>query len=96
MFVTEVDTVKYEADMLAFWTAGRSFGEPHRFNLSGTPCESILDGQIAAFPRRVADLFPGAKEILEKLGTQSCPRHSHSGRGYDRNWSYRRPRSART
>ena len=70
VFVSQIDTERYEADVLAIWL-GRSFGEPHRFNLSGTPCESILDGQIAAFPRRVADLFPGAKEILEKLGTQS-------------------------
>ena len=70
VFVSQIDTERYEADVLAIWQ-GRSFGEPHRFNLSGTPCESILDGQIAAFPRRVADLFPGAKPILEKLGTQS-------------------------
>ena len=70
VFVSQIDTARYEADVLAIWL-GHSFGEPHRFNLSGTPCESILDGQIAAFPRRVAELFPGAKPILEKLGTQS-------------------------
>ena len=70
VFVSQIDTARYEADVLAIWL-GHSFGEPHRFNLSGTPCESILDGQIAAFPRRVAELFPGAKPILEKLGTES-------------------------
>jgi len=70
VFVSQIDMARYEADVLAIWL-GHSFGEPHRFNLSGTPCESILDGQIAAFPRRVAELFPGAKPILEKLGTQS-------------------------
>jgi len=70
VFVSQIDTARYEADVLAIWL-GHSFGEPHRFNLSGTPCESILDGQIAVFPRRVAELFPGAKPILEKLGTQS-------------------------
>src|SRR5256885_2078184 len=70
VFVSRIDMARYEADVLAIWL-GHSFGEPHRFNLSATPCESILDGQIAAFPRRVAELFPGAKPILEKLGTQS-------------------------
>src|SRR5262249_34992318 len=54
----------------AIWIAGE-FGEPLRFNLSATPCESILDGQIAAFPRRVAQLFPGARATLERLGIQS-------------------------
>jgi signal transduction histidine kinase/ActR/RegA family two-component response regulator len=70
VFVSQIDTACYEADVLAIWR-GKAFGEPHRFNLSGTPCESILDGQIAAFPRRVAELFPGSRPILEKFGTQS-------------------------
>jgi signal transduction histidine kinase/CheY-like chemotaxis protein len=70
VFVAQLDTACYEADVLAIWL-GKSFGKPHRFNLSGTPCESILDGQIAAFPRQVAELFPGARPALEKSGTQS-------------------------
>lgn len=70
VFVSRIDMALYEADVLAIWLGG-TFGQPHRFNLAATPCESILDGNIAAFPRRVAELFPGAKPILEKLGTQS-------------------------
>jgi signal transduction histidine kinase/ActR/RegA family two-component response regulator len=70
VFVSQIDTARYEADVLAIWR-GNAFGEPHRFNLSGTPCESILDGQIAAFPRQVAELFPGARPALEKAGTES-------------------------
>jgi signal transduction histidine kinase len=70
VFVAQIDTVKYEADILAMWV-GTDFGPLGRFNLSATPCESILDGQIAAFPRRVADLFPASKEELERLGTKS-------------------------
>jgi len=70
VFVAQIDTASYEAEVLAIWL-GEAFGEPHRFNLSATPCESILDGKIAAFPRRVAEMFPGARPILEKLGTQS-------------------------
>jgi len=70
VFVSQIDTARYEADVLAIWVGGK-FGEPHRFNLSATPCESILDGKIAAFPRQVAQLFPGARPALERLGTQS-------------------------
>jgi signal transduction histidine kinase/CheY-like chemotaxis protein len=70
VFVSQIDTARYEADVLAIWL-GDEFGEPHPFNLSGTPCESILDGQIAAFPRQVAELFPGSRPVLEKHGTQS-------------------------
>jgi signal transduction histidine kinase len=70
VFVSRIDTAKYEADILAIWVFG-DFGPTSRFNLTATPCESVLDGEIAAFPRRVAQLFPGAREILEKLGTKS-------------------------
>ena len=70
VFVSRIDITRYEADVLAIWRQGE-FGEPYRFNLSATPCESVLDGQIAAFPRQVAELFPAARPILEQLGTQS-------------------------
>src|SRR5262249_51379702 len=70
VFASKIDTASYEADVRAIWVDG-DFGEPMRFNLSATPCESILDGQIAAFPRRVAQLFPGARETLERLRIQS-------------------------
>jgi len=70
VFVSQIDIARYEADVLAIWLRGQ-FGEPHRFNLAATPCESILDGQIAAFPRQVAELFPAARPILEQLGTKS-------------------------
>jgi len=70
VFVSQIDITRYEADVLAIWRQGE-FGEPHRFNLSATPCESILDGQIAAFPRQVAELFPAARPTLEQLGTKS-------------------------
>jgi signal transduction histidine kinase len=70
VFVSQIDTVKYEADMLALWSAGQ-FMTPAPFNLSGTPCESILDGHIASFPSRVADLFPAAREFIERAGIKS-------------------------
>ena len=70
VFVSKIDSAKYEADVRAIWMNG-DFGEPLRFNLAATPCESILDGRIAAFPRRVAQLFPGARATLERLNIQS-------------------------
>jgi signal transduction histidine kinase len=70
VFVSKIDAARYEADILAIWVGG-TFGPTSRFNLSATPCESVLDGEIVAFPRRVAQLFPGAREVLEQLGTQS-------------------------
>jgi signal transduction histidine kinase len=70
VFVSKIDVARYEADILAMW-AGGAFAPPSRFNLSATPCESVLDGQIVAFPRRVAQLFPAARETLEQLGSQS-------------------------
>ena len=70
VFVSRIDITRYEADVLAIWRQSE-FGDPYRFNLSGTPCEAILDGQIAAFPRQVAALFPAARPVLEQLGTKS-------------------------
>ncbi|HVO48770.1 MAG TPA: ATP-binding protein [Steroidobacteraceae bacterium] len=70
VFVCKFDPDRYEAEILAIWVGG-GFGPPGRFNLAGSPCESVLDGNIAAFPRNVAQLFPAAREILEQLGTLS-------------------------
>jgi len=70
VFVSKIDAARYEADVRAIWVNG-DFGEPMRFNLAATPCESILDGRIASFPRRVAQLFPGARATLEHLHIQS-------------------------
>jgi signal transduction histidine kinase len=70
VFVSKIDVAQYEADILAMW-AGGAFAPTSRFNLSATPCESVLDGEIVAFPRRVAQLFPASREVLEQLGTQS-------------------------
>src|ERR1700736_163060 len=70
VFVSKIDVGRYEADILAMW-AGGAFAPTSRFNLSATPCEAVLDGEIVAFPRRVAQLFPASAEVLEQLGTQS-------------------------
>jgi signal transduction histidine kinase len=69
-FVSQIDTQKYEADILAIWVGG-AFGKPEPFNLAGTPCESVLDGNIACFPSRVRDLFPAARPYLDGAGIKS-------------------------
>jgi signal transduction histidine kinase/DNA-binding response OmpR family regulator len=81
VFVAEIDVPSYEANVLAIWV-NEALGPTQRFNLAATPCESILNGQIAAFPRKVADLFPASRAILEQLGTQSylaIPIHGDDG-----------------
>ncbi|MEJ0039237.1 MAG: sigma 54-interacting transcriptional regulator [Gammaproteobacteria bacterium] len=70
VFVSEIDTGKYEAEILALWTGGQ-LGPVGVFNLAGTPCESIMDGHIASFPRRVAELFPAAASTLAESGIKS-------------------------
>jgi signal transduction histidine kinase len=70
VFIAQIDAARYEADILAIWS-GEGFGPLGRFNLSATPCETILDGEIAAFPRRVAELFPASRAILESRGIHS-------------------------
>jgi signal transduction histidine kinase len=70
VFVSQIDSAKYEADVLALWTGG-VFGPTGPFSLSGTPCESIMDGNIASYPSRVAELFPAAAQVLTQLGTKS-------------------------
>jgi signal transduction histidine kinase len=70
VFIAKIDVARYEADILAIWVGGAQ-GPASRFNLSATPCESVLDGEIVVFPRRVAQLFPASREVLEQLGTKS-------------------------
>jgi signal transduction histidine kinase/FixJ family two-component response regulator len=70
VFVSQIDTAKYQVEQLALWSGG-DFRTPGSFNLANTPCESILDGNIASFPRNVAELFPAARPYLESVGIKS-------------------------
>lgn len=65
---------------VAFWSNGE-FIENVRYELSGTPCEDVLNGNVRFYSERVQALFPKDKD-LKKLGVQSylgCPVLSSSG-----------------
>ncbi len=69
-FASEINTGSYEAHVLAIWHNGE-FEEPFSYNLSGTPCECVLDNEIVAFPRDISTLFPKERDWFAELGAQS-------------------------
>ena len=69
-FVSEIDTESYQARALAYWHDG-ALGEVFEYSLSGTPCECVLDNQIAAFPRNIQEMFPKDRDWFVRIGAQS-------------------------
>jgi PAS domain S-box-containing protein len=55
---------------LAFWK-GNGFLDNFEYDLSHTPCERVLAGEVCLFPEKVQDLFPDHREDLAKLGVES-------------------------
>jgi len=55
---------------LAFWK-GDGFLDNFEYDLSHTPCERVLAGEVCLFPEKVQDLFPEHREDLAKLGVES-------------------------
>jgi len=69
-FVAEcTDETKKNVRMLAFWQ-GEDFGNNIEFPLAGTPCESVIQGNVCSYPERLQVLFP-EDEGLVALGAQS-------------------------
>ncbi|HEY6368767.1 MAG TPA: sigma 54-interacting transcriptional regulator [Candidatus Binatia bacterium] len=69
-FVAEcTDKTKKRVRMLAFWV-GENFGENMEFPLAGTPCESVIQGNVCSYVDRLQVLFP-EDEALVALGAQS-------------------------
>lgn len=69
-FVAEcTDETKENVHMLAFWQ-GEDFGNNIEFPLAGTPCESVIQGNVCSYPERLQVLFP-EDEGLVALGAQS-------------------------
>jgi PAS domain S-box-containing protein len=69
-FLTEFIDGNTRARPLAFWNAG-AFVDAPEYPLAGTPCESVLSGDIAAHSERICDLFPLNRENLQALGAES-------------------------
>ena len=55
---------------LAFWK-GDGFLDNFEYDLSHTPCERVLAGEVCLFPEKVQDLFPDHREDRAKLGVES-------------------------
>ena len=67
---------------LAFWK-GDGFLDNFEYDLSHTPCERVLAGEVCLFREKVQDLFPEHREDLAKLGVESylaIPVSNRSGR----------------
>jgi formate hydrogenlyase transcriptional activator len=69
-FVAEcTDETKKWVRMLAFWL-GEGFGENIEFPLAGTPCASVIQGNVCSYSERLQVLFPEDKGLVT-LGAQS-------------------------
>jgi formate hydrogenlyase transcriptional activator len=69
-FVTEsVDRASTRVRSLAFWK-GDSFGDSFQYDVAGTPCEEVMKGQVASYPRDIQRLFPRDRDLVE-LGAES-------------------------
>ena len=67
-FITSCDDGK-RAKALAFWK-GDNFGETFEFNLEGTPCQKVVQGEICHYRDELTQLFP-SDIPLAQLGCRS-------------------------
>ena len=63
-FVAECkDEAKTRVKTLEFWE-GEGFGENFEYEVSGTPCEKVIDGTVCYHTENVQALFPEDKDLL--------------------------------
>jgi PAS domain S-box-containing protein len=70
VFISEFVDQGRRARPIACWRDGEPVDLPE-YAVAGTPCEAVLGGGIAAFPRNVRDLFPRDRKFLEAFGADS-------------------------
>jgi transcriptional regulator with GAF, ATPase, and Fis domain/tetratricopeptide (TPR) repeat protein len=69
-FVTEcTDQSKARVRTLAFWAADSLAGNIE-YDLAGTPCEQVIDGQVCHHPAELQRLFPRDRDLVT-LGAES-------------------------
>jgi len=62
-----LDYPEHHVRTLAYWE-GERFGENFEFDLTGTPCESVVEGgEFCFYPERVGECFPGMAEAHRDL-----------------------------
>jgi len=81
-FISRFSEDHATARVLAFWNGG-SLDAPFDYPLPGSPCEQVLNGEIAAYNEDVAELFPVERSALLAMGAVSylaVPLKNQSGR----------------
>ena len=61
-FVSRFSADHRHVKVLAFWN-GSAVDEDVEYDLAGTPCERVLDGEIVAFDTGVSDIYPAERAI---------------------------------
>ncbi len=69
-FVSEFCADRSKVRTLAFW-AGDRFLDNFEYAIAGTPCETVLAGEMYHCRDQVSDRFPTHKHELDELGVQS-------------------------
>lgn len=67
-FITECDQNR-RARVLAFWN-GDGFGENFEFDIEGTPCMKVLEGEVCHYADKLQSLFPLDKGLV-RWGAES-------------------------
>ena len=63
-----VDQRRSRVRTLAYWNG--DFGENFAFDLEGTPCRYVIDGELSVFPENLQSLFPADVGLVD-LGAES-------------------------
>ncbi len=68
-FISELLPSRMRARSLAYWADGR-YLDPFEYDLAGSPCETVLEGNIVHVPENLLALYPKDK-LLAKLEFES-------------------------
>jgi PAS domain S-box-containing protein len=81
VFITECSPAETEVRMLAFWKAD-GLGENLEYPLAGTPCQSVIQGNVRFYPDRLAERFPEDTGLVEWRAESflGIPLVGHDGR----------------
>src|SRR5262249_19109952 len=79
-FITACDDGK-RAQVLAFWN-GNDFRDRFEFEVAGTPCMKVVQGEVCHYEQGLVELFPPDKPLV-RMGAESylgVPMLDHSDR----------------
>jgi len=81
-FVAECVGAGDRARTIAFWHRGE-FTRNLEYDVAGTPCQNVLQGEVRLYPSRVQELFPDDQDLveLEADGYLGLPLFDSHGRG---------------